>query len=138
MPPPADPEDADAPQGAEQALEPHPSPGPLPIPIPDPSPNPNPNPTPDPNPSPSPNPNEAPELLDAAALRAMDEAALEDWVGHHRLPVFAHLDRDNFWEATQNEARPLAVLLLDPCEGKDLAKTGSCTTILQSDAGTKG
>lgn len=78
-------------------------------------------------------PGEAPELLDAAALRAMDEAALEAWVGHHRLPVFAQLDRDNFWESTQNEARPLAVLLLDPCEGK-----ADCTKILQSDAGTSG
>ena len=28
-------------------------------------------------------PGEAPELLDAAALRAMDEAALEAWVGRH-------------------------------------------------------
>ena len=78
-------------------------------------------------------PGEAPELLDAAALRAMDEAALEAWVGHHRLPVFAQLDRDNFWESTQNEARPLAVLLLDPCEGR-----ADCTKILQSDAGTSG
>ena len=78
-------------------------------------------------------PGEAPELLDAAALRAMDEAALEAWVGHHRLPVFAQLDRENFWETTQNEARPLAVLLLDPCEGR-----ADCTKILQSDAGTSG
>jgi protein disulfide-isomerase-like protein len=78
-------------------------------------------------------PGEAPELLDAAALRAMDEAALEAWVGHHRMPVFAQLDRENFWESTQNEARPLAVLLLDPCEGR-----ADCTKVLQSDAGTSG
>jgi len=78
-------------------------------------------------------PGEAPELLDAAALRAMAEPALEVWVSNNRLPVFAQLDRDNFWEATQNAARPLAVLLLDPCEGQE-----GCTKILQSDAGTSG
>ena len=58
-----------------------------------------------------------PDLLDAKALLEMDEAALASWVADNRLPTFSMLDRENFWELSQNPSRPLALFMLDPCNG---------------------
>lgn len=72
------------------------------------------------------------ELTPLLPSGPIKEAGLEAWIKTHRMPVYSLLDRDNFFETVQNEKRPLAALLLDPCGGT------ACSEELKAEAKTEG
>ena len=56
---------------------------------------------------------EAPIVLRAASLRAMDPAALAQWIGSNRVPLCSLIDRHNFYELS-SAGKLLVVLIVDP------------------------
>ena len=59
---------------------------------------------------------EKPLVLSAAALRRMDQKALEHWIWFGRFPLVSLVGGANFVELSKSDCL-LALLLVDPCQG---------------------